>query len=100
MLHALEAEIRLYDRLFDHPAPDASKDGKGVRAHLNPESLQILTACYLEPSLGRAEQGEVYQFEREGYFCRDSQQTEQGAPTFNRTMTLRDSWAKIEKQTG
>ncbi len=98
--HALEAEVRLYDRLFDHPTPDVSKDGKGVRAHLNPESLQILTACYLEPSLGRAEQGEVYQFEREGYFCRDSQQTEQGAPTFNRTMTLRDSWAKIEKQTG
>ncbi|NOX76665.1 MAG: glutamine--tRNA ligase/YqeY domain fusion protein [Gammaproteobacteria bacterium] len=94
--HALTAEVRLYDRLFNHPAPDASKDGKNFREHLNLESLEIVTTCYLEPSLEHAKQGKVYQFEREGYFCRDSHSAEQRSLIFNRTMTLRDSWAKIE----
>jgi glutaminyl-tRNA synthetase len=96
--HAVEAEIRLYDRLFNHPSPDASKDGKDYKEHLNPDSLRTLTHCYLEPSLADAELGDHFQFEREGYFCLDPMQAEGGKPIFNLTVTLRDSWAKIEQQ--
>ena len=97
--HGVPAEIRLYDRLFTHPTPDNAKDGKDFTAHLNPESLLTLTHCFLEQSLSDSEAGEVFQFEREGYFCRDAQVTADGKPVFNRTVTLRDTWAKIEKQT-
>ena len=94
----IHAEVRLYDRLFNHPTPDAAKDGEDFTAHLNPESLLTLTQCVLEPALAEAQVGEHYQFEREGYFCKDPATTASGAPIFNRTVTLRDSWAKIEQQ--
>ena len=97
---AIEAEVRLYDRLFSHPSPDAAKDGQEFTVHLNPDSLRTLTRCYLEPSLEQAETEVPYQFEREGYFCKDPTNTASGAPIFNRTVTLRDSWAKIEQQQG
>ena len=99
--HAIEAEVRLYDRLFNHPTPDAASattDGQDFTAHFNPDSLRTLTQCYLEPGLGEAKSGDNIQFEREGYFCRDLAETADGKPIFNRTVTLRDSWAKIEQQ--
>ncbi len=94
--HAIEAEVRLYDRLFTVPEPDADKE-KPFTAYLNPHSLDILNGCKLEPSLARAKPGERYQFERQGYFCVDSKDSRAGKPVFNRTVPLRDSWAKIEK---
>jgi glutaminyl-tRNA synthetase len=96
--HAVEAEIRLYDRLFTHPAPDAVKDGSDYHDHLNPDSLRTLTGCMLEPTLAGAGHGENYQFEREGYFCSDPVLSAADRPVFNRTVTLRDSWAKLEQQ--
>ena len=92
------AEVRLYDRLFNHPTPDAAKDGQSYIAHLNPDSMRTLTRCVLEPALGEVGEGEYFQFEREGYFCKDPVVTADCSPVFNRTVTLRDSWAKIEKQ--
>jgi glutaminyl-tRNA synthetase len=97
--HAVAAEVRLYDRLFNHPNPGSDKEGGEFTDHLNPESLLTLTRCYLEPNLNDAEPGAFFQFEREGYFCADPDQSH-GLPVFNRTVTLRDSWAKIEKQGG
>ena len=91
---AVRAEVRLYDRLFDHPTPERAK-GKDWKECLNPDSLRTLTHCYLEASLGEAAPGETFQFEREGYFCRDTGHAEL---IFNRTMTLRDTWAKIARQ--
>jgi glutaminyl-tRNA synthetase len=96
--HAVEAEVRLYDRLFTHPAPDAVRDGSDYRDHLNPDSLRTLTGCMLEPLLAEAGRGENYQFEREGYFCADTVLSSPGRLVFNRTVTLRDTWAKIEQQ--
>ncbi len=97
--HAFEAEVRLYDRLFDHPYPDkAAQEGKTYMDFLNPNSLKILKGCMLEPSVKNVEPGQVYQFERIGYFCADSRDSEPGNPVFNRTVTLRDTWAKIEKK--
>jgi len=97
--HAIEAEVRLYDRLFSHPTPDDGKEGVGYKERINPDSLHTLSYCYLEPSLKDAEPGERFQFEREGYFCKDSMQIGD-KPVFNLTVTLRDSWAKIEQQGG
>ena len=91
--HAVNAEVRLYDRLFNIPAPSIEKDF--IKA-LNPDSLTILENCKLEPELHNASIGESYQFERLGYFCKDQDSKEK--PIFNRTVPLRDSWAKIEKQ--
>jgi len=91
--HAIEAEVRLYDRLFAVPDPD---DGDFMR-HLNHDSLEVLPTCYLEPSLADAEPGYRCQFERLGYFCVDPDSTP-GHLVLNRTITLRDTWAKIEKQ--
>ncbi|MGB5306382.1 MAG: glutamine--tRNA ligase/YqeY domain fusion protein [Gammaproteobacteria bacterium] len=96
--HAVAAEVRLYDRLFSHPSPDAGKDGADYREHLNPDSLLTLTQCMVEPALAEAAPGERFQFEREGYFCLDSVLSTPARPVFNRTVTLRDSWAKIEQQ--
>lgn len=96
--HAVPVEIRLYDRLFTHPNPDAAKDGKDYVEHLNPDSLLTLTGCYAEPSMTEARPGEQFQFEREGYFCLDLQHTADNKPIFNRTVTLRDTWAKIERK--
>ena len=94
--HAIPAEVRLYDSLFTRPDPDTVEDGRSYTDFLNPDSLEVLTACQLEPGLAEAEVGSRYQFERLGYFCVDPDSTE-GAPVFNRTVTLRDTWAKIQK---
>lgn len=96
--YGVEAEVRLYDRLFSHPSPDNSKDGKDYKEHLNPDSLRTLTGCIVEPILANTGPGERVQFEREGYFCRDSVLSTESPLVFNRTVTLRDSWAKIEQQ--
>jgi glutaminyl-tRNA synthetase len=98
--HALGAEVRLYDRLFLKQDPNDG-DGTGdFLASLNPDSLQVLKGCKVEPMLGRAEAGARFQFERVGYFCADARDSRPGAPVFNRTVTLRDTWAKIEQKEG
>ena len=94
--HAIEAEVRLYDRLFYVPSPDKAENYQDC---LNPDSLRTLTHCYLEASLADARVGATYQFEREGYFCQDSKFHTAEQPVFNRTITLRDTWAKIEQKT-
>ncbi len=94
--HAVDAEVRLYDPLFTVPDPDDVPEGKDWKDNLNPESLVVLTGCKLEPSLANARPGTGYQFERQGYFCLDKDAAP-GAPVFNRSVSLRDSWAKIEK---
>jgi glutaminyl-tRNA synthetase len=94
--HAIPAEVRLYDRLFTKPVPGEDHDGD-FKADLNPASLQVLTDCRLEPSLSNAAAGSFYQFERQGYFCVDSKDSLTGAPVFNRTVTLKDAWAKIQQ---
>jgi len=91
--HAIKAEVRLYDRLFNHPNPGA--DGTDFKAALNPNSMEVLTDSLVEASLANAQAGVRYQFERKGYFCVDSVSTDK--LVFNRIVTLRDSWAKIEK---
>lgn len=91
--HAVDATVRLYDRLFSHEAPDAKHEGKTFLDFINPESMTVASNAKVEPSLAKAEPGVGFQFEREGYFCRDLK--EEGM-VFNRTVTLRDSWAKIE----
>ena len=90
--HAVEAEVRLYDRLFTVPDPG----GADFKALLNPDSLTTLTGCRVEPSLAAAAPGDRYQFERQGYFCADTD-SKPGRLVFNRTVGLRDTWAKIEK---
>jgi glutaminyl-tRNA synthetase len=93
---ALKAEVRLYDHLFVKENPSDEEEGRDLESYLNPNSLEILTSCHVEPSLAGATPGNRYQFERQGYFCVDTDSSE-GAPVFNRTVSLRDSWAKIEK---
>jgi glutaminyl-tRNA synthetase len=93
--HAIEAEVRLYDHLFGEPFPE---EGEGFLANLNPDSLEVLQGCKLEPSLARAQPGDRVQFLRNGYFCVDSVDSRTGAPVFNRTATLKDTWAKIQKK--
>ncbi|MBN1828849.1 MAG: glutamine--tRNA ligase/YqeY domain fusion protein [Deltaproteobacteria bacterium] len=94
--HAVPAEIRLYDRLFNVPEPAAESDD--FLKNLNNGSLEILTPCYLEPSLKNAAPGSACQFERLGYFCADNKDSRPGKPVFNRVVTLRDSWQKISGQ--
>lgn len=96
--HGLEAEVRIYDRLFTEASPDTSKDGKDYRDFINPDSLLTLTKCFVEPVLSQAEAGSSFQFEREGYYCLDSQHMPGSKLIFNRTVTLRDTWAKIEQK--
>ena len=95
--HALKAEVRLYDRLFLSENPSAEKDGLKYKESLNPDSLKILKHCYVEPSLAGALPQSRFQFERSGYFCVDPDSS-QNRLIFNRTVSLRDSWAKIEKK--
>jgi glutaminyl-tRNA synthetase len=95
--HAVSAEVRLYDRLFSHPSPDTSKE-EDFLDHINPDSLRIISGAMVEPSLLEAEKAERFQFEREGYFCIESPASKTGDLIFNRIVTLRDSWAKIDKQ--
>ncbi len=94
---ALPAEVRLYDHLFTKPNPGDDKDGSDWKAGLNPRSLETLPACRVEPSLAGAAPGSRYQFERQGYFCVDALDSTARRLVFNRTVALRDSWAKIEK---
>ena len=95
--HAVEAEVRVYDRLFTVEEPDGDKSGKDFMAFLNPNSLEVLKNCKLEPSLGNAGAGSRFQFERLGYFFADPKESQTGKPVFNRTVTLKDTWAKIEQ---
>ncbi|MEW6077105.1 MAG: glutamine--tRNA ligase/YqeY domain fusion protein [Thermodesulfobacteriota bacterium] len=97
---AVSAEVRLYDRLFTCDNPAAETDGRAFTDHLNPASLEALYPCYLEPALAEAQAGENFQFERMGYFCLDSKDTAPDRPVFNRTVTLRDTWAKIQGTAG
>jgi len=94
--HAVEAEVRLYDHLFSRENPGDDSEGLDFTAYLNPASLEVVTNCKLEPSLAGAPPGSRYQFERLGYFCADKDSTPEN-PVFNRTVALRDTWAKIEK---
>ena len=95
--HAVPAEVRVYDRLFAVPEPGKERE---FVEDLNPDSLQELTSCLVEASLRGAEPGTTYQFERLGYFCVDVKDSSPERPVFNRTVPLRDSWAKIEKAQG
>jgi glutaminyl-tRNA synthetase len=95
--HAIEAEARLYETLFTKENPNDLEEGQEFTDLLNPNSLEVVQGCKLEPSLAGAEPGASYQFERLGYFCVDSDSTP-GALVFNRTVALRDTWAKIEKK--
>jgi len=95
--HALETEVRLYDRLFTVEHPDMDKE-KDFKEFVNPDSLQVLKGCMLEPSLAKADIEDRFQFERLGYFCLDSKESAQGNLVFNRIVTLRDSWAKLKKK--
>jgi len=93
--HAVDAEVRLYETLFTKEDPNQVDEGKDFTANLNPHSLQIATAK-VEPSIANAKPGERYQFERLGYFCVDPD-SKPGKPVFNRTVALKDTWARIEK---
>ena len=97
-VHGVRAEVRLYDRLFNHPTPDADKSVESFLKHLNPGSLRIAVDAVVEPSLALANPGDRFQFEREGYFILDASDSMSNCPVFNRTVTLRDSWSKIEQQ--
>lgn len=97
--HAIEAEVRLYDHLFSKEDPDAVADGVDWLTNVNPKSLEVLRNCRVEPILANAQTGELYQFERLGYFCVDSVDSTKRKPVFNRTVTLRDSWANLQKAT-
>jgi glutaminyl-tRNA synthetase len=92
--HAVDGEVRLYDRLFKDPNPEATDEGGEFIANLNPESLEVLQGCKLEPSLAEAAPGERFQFERQGYFCVDLDSKAEKL-VFNRTVSLKDSWSKI-----
>lgn len=96
--HAIEAEVRLYDHLFTKADPDEVEEGQDYTANLNPGSLVVLKSCRIEPSLAGAAPGSRIQFERLGYFCVDNVDSTPDHLVFNRTVTLRDTWAKIQKQ--
>ncbi|HEX7288066.1 MAG TPA: glutamine--tRNA ligase/YqeY domain fusion protein [Candidatus Angelobacter sp.] len=95
--HAINAEVRLYDNLFSNPDPGDLPDDQDFTANLNPNSLEVVKQAKLEPSLKDAKAGDRYQFERLGYFCADVD-SKPGAPVFNRTVALKDTWAKVEKK--
>jgi len=95
--HAVDAEVRLYDHLMKRSdAIDAAETDDGTQT-LNPHSLQVLRGCKLEPSLAETAPGARYQFERQGYFCADLRDSTPARPVFNRTVTLRDTWARVQK---
>jgi len=95
--HALEAEVRLYDHLFKKEDPTDVEEGTDSTDYLNPNSLEVLTSCRVEPSLADAQPGSRYQFERLGYFCVDPDSSPEKL-VFNRVVALRDAWSKIQKQ--
>jgi glutaminyl-tRNA synthetase len=94
--HAIEAEVRLYETLFTKSNPDDPKDEADFTEYLNPDSLTTLKTCYAEPGLTDAKSGDRFQFERLGYFCVDPDSSREKL-IFNRTVTLRDTWAKLQK---
>jgi glutaminyl-tRNA synthetase len=96
--HALDAEVRVYDKLFTKEDPNDVEEGQDFTANLNPDSLQVVRGCKVEPSLGKAEPGAQYQFERLGYYSVDPDSSASRL-VFNRTIGLRDTWAKIEQRT-
>ena len=97
--HAIDAEVRLYDKLFSQEDPDQLEEGQEFTANLNPNSLEVISQAKLEPSLANPPVGSRYQFERLGYFCVDPD-AKPGKPVFNRTVALKDTWARIEKRAG
>ncbi|HMK31728.1 MAG TPA: glutamine--tRNA ligase/YqeY domain fusion protein [Terriglobales bacterium] len=97
--HAVDAEIRVYDNLFTKENPDDAEEGKDFVSNLNPNSLEVVRKAKLEPSLANVTPGTRYQFERLGYFCADPDSAP-GKPVFNRTVALKDTWAKVEKKQG
>lgn len=98
--HALDAEVRLYDRLFTKADMNDLAEGEDWRDYLNPDALRVLTGCKLEPGLADAEPSVPVQFIRTGYFCPDARDAAPGRPVFNRTIGLRDTWARIERAQG
>ncbi len=97
--HAVPAQVRLYDHLFTQENPDDVPEGKDFKSALNPHSLEVLTGCHVEPSLAGAQPLARYQFERLGYFCADPDSSKETL-IFNRTVTLRDEWAKLQQRRG
>jgi glutaminyl-tRNA synthetase len=95
--HSIPAEVRLYEQLFTRENPLDVEEGKDFTSYINPDSLKTLTSCRAEPSLASAAPGSRYQFERLGYFCVDSCDSSKERLVFNRTVTLRDAWARIRK---
>jgi len=95
--HGIRCRVNLYDRLFNVENPDHDKD-VDFKEHLNPNSMEILEDCMVEPSLGDLDSGQQVQFERQGYFCLDPVESTAKQPVFNRIVTLRDSWAKMQKK--
>ncbi len=98
--HAVDAEVRLYDRLFVKEDPSQVEGEQTLLANLNSNSIQVLKGCKVEPMLGAAAPGSRFQFERVGYFCTDIKDSRPGASVFNRIVTLKDTWAKIEQKMG
>ncbi len=96
--HSVPVEVRLYDRLFVNPSPGSNDPGGNFLNDLNPDSIETVTSCRVEPGLLKAEPEDIYQFERVGYFCVDSKESRPEALVFNRTVTLRDTWAKLEQE--
>jgi len=96
--HSVPVEVRLYDRLFVNPSPGSDDPGGNFLNDLNPDSIETVTSCRVEPGLLKAKPADVYQFERVGYFCVDSKEYRPEALVFNRTVTLRDTWAKLEQE--
>ena len=96
--HAVSAEVRLYDNLFVKEFPEEVEEGQDFLVNLNPNSLEILKGCQLEPSLAEATVADRYQFMRQGYFCLDSVDSKPDHLVYNRTVSLRDTWAKIQKK--
>jgi len=96
--HSVPVEVRLFDRLFVNPSPGSDDPGGNFLNDLNPDSIETVTSCRVEPGLLKAKPADVYQFERVGYFCVDSKESRPEALVFNRTVTLRDTWAKLEQE--
>jgi len=96
--HSVPVEVRLYDRLFVNPSPGSDDLSGNFLNDLNPDSIETVTSCRVEPGLLKAEPEDIYQFERVGYFCVDSKESRPEALVFNRTVTLRDTWAKLEQE--
>jgi glutaminyl-tRNA synthetase len=94
--HSLKAEVRLYNSLFSTENPDEAPEGQDFTVNLNPDSLETLADCFVEPSVAQAKPLDRFQFERLGYFCVDADSTP-GKLVFNRTVTLKDAWAKIQQ---